>query len=108
VGRLRAQRFRHIWGALSLAFTPDGKTLVGRSMYEILTWDAATGKQRHRLRGSGYPTVQMAVSPDGTTVATDETMPGDKEAKLSLWDLNDGKKTRTLSLPRGDDRDLFL
>ena len=115
MARLGAERFRAFTPAL--AFTPDGKTLVGKTMYEILVWacnhrqrDVAGSlspgcNQRHHL---GYPEYAMDVSPDGTMLAFDETTPGDKEAKVSLWELPSGKKIRTLSIPRGDDGDRFF
>ncbi|HEV3142895.1 MAG TPA: sigma-70 family RNA polymerase sigma factor, partial [Gemmataceae bacterium] len=102
VARLGALRFRHEGWANRLVFTADGKTLVGSTLSGVLIWDATTGKERFRLpvlmphwsRG-------MDVSPDATTLAVSETVPEDDEIKITLWDINSGKKTRILSLPGG-------
>jgi RNA polymerase sigma factor (sigma-70 family) len=108
VARLGGDRFRHEGGAPLLAYTSADKYLVARTLYEVWIWDAATGKALHRWRASGYPSLAMAVSADGSTLATDETMPGDKNATISLREVGSGKKVRTLAVPRGEDRELFF
>src|SRR5262249_60646477 len=55
----------------SLAFSPDGKTLVSASTDSaVQLWDANTGKELRRLGGTGGgPAYTVAFSPDGKTVA---------------------------------------
>ena len=108
VARLGAVRFRHQWSTSRLAFTSDGKTLIGHSSPEMVFWDAATGKERRRLRVEGADYTIMDVAPDGTTLAICD---GDsrngklKEFKVSLWDLSTGRKTRAFSIALGKDED---
>ena len=104
IARLGAKRFRHDGFATALAFSPDGKTLVGSTASGVLVWDAATGKVRYRLP-IAKPS-NLAVSPDGATLAISEPAPASAhESKVSLWELNGGKRIRTLSAPKGDGQD---
>jgi WD40 repeat protein len=53
-----------------IAFTPDGRRVVGVLMNTIVTWDAATGAERDSLeRGMGGSADHLAVSPDGRWLA---------------------------------------
>lgn len=54
----------------SLAFTPDGSQVVALVGYELVSWDRKTGEvTAHWSTGKEYPR-RLAVSPDGTLVAT--------------------------------------
>jgi WD40 repeat protein len=75
-GALAHQVFRHEGKAGALAFTPDGKILVGYTNSGIHIWDATTGKELHRLS-------VRRPSEDGTTLAISENALGDDEAKVS-------------------------
>ena len=75
---------RHNHLTYSLAFTPDGQTLVGACQDEsIRLWDVATGKQLHEFRGHGGWIHSVAVSPDGRTLAS-----GSIDATLLLWPMD--------------------
>jgi WD40 repeat protein len=72
----------------SLAWAPDGKTLISSSDYEgVRSWDVATGRQLRHLRGPGGTVTALALSADGKTLAFCEQenivvvrdVPGDRE-----------------------------
>jgi RNA polymerase sigma factor (sigma-70 family) len=101
LARLGTVRFRHEGQAMQLLFAAGGKMLVGNTSSGVIVWDATTGTELHRSPGrighlgSG---ADLDVSPDGTTLAAVQFR-GKKATEISLWDLQTGKKTRTLSLP---------
>jgi RNA polymerase sigma factor (sigma-70 family) len=113
VGRLGSLRFRHDGDTTALVFTPDGNSLVGRTDSGVIIWDPANGKVRHRL-----PVLQnlvsgdaggMELAPDGSTLAVSEyhRFDGNEEAEIAFWDLRTGKKSRTLSLPKGEAKQYY-
>ena len=55
----------------SLAITPDAKTLVsGSSAAGVRVWDVATGKPRAVRAGHMNITWSLAMSPEGTVIAS--------------------------------------
>lgn len=57
-------------GTGDIAFTPDGRRLVGVMLETIAIWDAATGAERETLeRDMGSTGDRLAVSPDGRWLA---------------------------------------
>jgi WD40 repeat protein len=67
----------------SVAFTPDGKTLVSADMDEIVkVWDVATGQERLSLRAGSH----LALSPDGNTLAAARA-----GREVQLWDVAAGR-----------------
>src|SRR5262249_29887802 len=84
---------------LSLAITPDQKTLIAlnyagaQEISEINLWDIETARKR-----SSFPThkfcLLMAASADGTRVATGES------TKIHVWDAVAGKEVATM---KGED-----
>ena len=73
----------HVEWVTSVAFSPDGKTLVsGSHDGTLIIWNLATGKQirtieDHRQHGRPFEVVSVAYSPDGKRVASsssDETV----------------------------------
>ena len=75
----------------SLAFTRDGKTLVGAGEAgKAFIWNVATGEVAHTLDGRALPLASMALSPDGKTVAL-----GSLWQTVQLWDVATGKKRVT-------------
>ncbi|MCI0463448.1 MAG: sigma-70 family RNA polymerase sigma factor [Gemmataceae bacterium] len=85
----------------SLAFTPDGKTLISMLAHsrdgkggEIILWDTATWKERRRLReAKGEFTGTLALSPDGKTLATAAA----NSPSVTLWDVETGERLRSLA-----------
>jgi WD40 repeat protein len=75
-------------GASALAFTPDGRTLVGMEENSILYfWEAASGQIRRRKplhegpRHDFNARQDMALSPDGRLLAT-----ADRQHRVCVWD----------------------
>jgi WD40 repeat protein len=55
----------------SVAFAPNGRTLVSAAADGLRLWDVRGQKQLARpLAGSGSPALDVAVSPDGRTIAS--------------------------------------
>jgi WD40 repeat protein len=71
----------------SVAFTPDGKTLVSAGM-GISAWEVGAWKQRQpQFAPSSQISPAVAISPDGRTLAG-----GMWSGAIQLWDLETGKK----------------
>jgi WD40 repeat protein/predicted Ser/Thr protein kinase len=76
----------------SLAFSPDGATLVAASHERgALVWDVATGRERAVLRGHAKGVACVAFAPDGKTLATCGFDP-----IATLWDPQNGRERASL------------
>jgi WD40 repeat protein len=79
--------------ALSLCFSPDGKTLASGHMgFRVALWDVATGELRQLLRTHEDFLDSLAISADGATLAVG----GEYGAAVGLWDLRQGVERRIL------------
>lgn len=79
----------HVYTAV---FTPDGKHLVcGDFTSHVRVFDLATGKQIRAWQTHRRVVYALAVSPDGTTLATG----GDNDTQVHLWDLATGAQKRS-------------
>src|SRR5437773_4616688 len=59
------------WETDALAFSPDGKLLASTGVdKQILVWELATGKLRHRLADQPVRVTALAFSPDSATLAS--------------------------------------
>src|SRR4051812_5440514 len=66
VARARRKRDGFDVPVLSLAFSPDGKTLaIGTAGNGLYLWDVATRKELHRLVGDSRGVPAVRFSPDG-------------------------------------------
>jgi RNA polymerase sigma factor (sigma-70 family) len=97
---------RRIWG---MHFSADGKTLVTSGEDKAIRfWDMPSGKKVREI--TGYPDVAgaVALSPDGTrlaTVAMTDTGPcvaWPRANRVRLWDVAAGKEVAQLVVPPKD------
>jgi WD40 repeat protein len=78
----------HPFEVLSVAFSPDGKTLASASQDRtIKLWDVATGNERSTLHGHTESVASVSFSPDGKTLAS-----GSWDSTIKLWDVPSTKK----------------
>jgi WD40 repeat protein/serine/threonine protein kinase len=74
----------------SVAFSPDGKTVVSGA-YGLRLWDAATGKTlvvfKFLMAGQAVYVRSVAFSPDGKTVSS-----GSDDNTVRLWDVATGQQ----------------
>jgi WD40 repeat protein len=96
-------------GISSLAFAPDGKTLVAHSYggqredpyYDnwgtMRLWDVASEKLlRSWKSNASIPATPVAFSPDGTLIANGgETQGNDQVGAIQVWQASSGKLQRT-------------
>lgn len=86
---------------LSLAFTPDGKTLVtgagtnsaNGEQGEIKLWDVATGEEKPFLTKPTHNLTHLALSADGKVLATAAF------ASVKIWNLESATEVRTIKVP---------
>src|SRR5262249_41636849 len=85
---------RSFGGFGPVAYSPDGKVLaaLNPSGTALCLRDAATGKLLHPEDGHTSPVEALAVSSDGTLVAS-----GGKDGSLRLWQVATGKHLRSLA-----------
>ncbi|AUS99286.1 serine/threonine protein kinase [Nostoc sp. CENA543] len=77
---------------LSVAFSPDGRTIASGSSDEtIKIWNLATGQEISTLNGHS-DSVKVAFSPDGRNIAS-----GSSDKTIKIWNLATGQEIRTLN-----------
>ena len=80
----------HRHWVLSVAFSPDGKTLASGSYDNIRLWDVETGTNTTTFSGF-IDALSVAFSPDGTILAS-----GSQDFAVRLWDAETGRVIATL------------
>ncbi len=92
--RLRHTLKGHTKPLLSVAFSPDSKTVAtGGWDTTIRLWDVATGKNTATFTGHAKEVRSVAFSPDGKTLAS----AGGNDLTIRLWEVATGKNFATLS-----------
>ena len=92
-GRVVVSLQGHSNSILSLAFSPDGKTLAsGSADCTVRLWDVGRGKERATLPHQPVwgAVRRLAFSPDGKLLAS-----GSDDWTVKLWDLATGKERAT-------------
>lgn len=85
----------HRDAVISVAFSPDGKTIAsGSSDDTIKLWDAAGGNLKQTLIGHSGSVNSIEFSPDGKTIASASGM---DDETIKLWDAVSGNLIRTLA-----------
>jgi WD40 repeat protein len=80
----------------SVAFSPDGRTLVSSSNDNtLILWNALTGRQLKTFRGHERLVRVAVFSPDGKTLAS-----GSNDNTIRIWDVSNGREIRVF---RGHD-----
>jgi WD40 repeat protein len=80
----------HAEGIFSVAFSPDGQTVLTGSVDKTARlWDAETGKEIRQFVGHTGTLWSVCFAPNGRTVLT-----GSKDKTVRLWDTTTGKELR--------------
>lgn len=82
----------HANSVTSVAFSPDGSTLVtGSDDRTAIVWDVSSGDAILTISGHSDRVVAVAYSPDGTLIAT-----GSADGSARIWNATTGAQVRSL------------
>ncbi|NJL63062.1 MAG: hypothetical protein HC903_16050 [Methylacidiphilales bacterium] len=84
---------QHNYDVDSLAFTPDGQTLISGSIYnKIHVWDLKTRKVRQVFNAGKDGVNTVAISPDGSLLAAAGGFAQlDTDTTIKIWNLKTGR-----------------
>ena len=86
----------------SIAFSPDGKTLVSGSRERVIPfWDVSTGKLKTTLEGHAGEVTSVAFSPDGKILVS-----GCSDGRIHFWNVATGEREAILSGHRNEIRSI--
>jgi WD40 repeat protein len=85
--RTIAARDSSIPAIAAIAFSPDGTRLAGAIPYDYTAriWDAATGRELHKLQGHTCNVTRVVFSPDGRRLAT-----ASEDHTVKVWETASG------------------
>jgi WD40 repeat protein len=87
----RVRSFVHTAAVESVAFSPDGKSVVTGSLdHTARMWDTATGNQIREFDGNMDAVLSVAFSSNGRFVVT-----GSRDNTARLWDVITGQQVRS-------------
>jgi WD40 repeat protein len=78
----------------SIAFSPDGRWLVGGGDDLVRIWDANTGREAHALSGHEGRVQHVACSADGRWIASDGT-----DHTVRVWDAQERREPGCFKVP---------
>jgi len=80
-GALRATLKGHANRVLSVAFSPDGKTVASTGADQLIKiWDVGTGEERLTLKGHSSQVNSISFTSDGKTLVS-----GSQDGTIKLW-----------------------
>ena len=86
----------------SLAYSPDGKMLVGATYdKKVRLWNAVTGTPILTLEGHTSSITSVAISPDGRTLAS-----GSQDETVRVWDVGTGQQKFKLTAHKNNVTDV--
>jgi WD40 repeat protein len=95
----KSQRFAEGLAVSSVRLSADGKAVImaGSQVWSfgvVTVWDMLSGKSHRSIRAGSFlhPSISLAVSPDGRTLAT----AANNSEEIKLWDLATGKEAAVL------------
>jgi WD40 repeat protein/uncharacterized caspase-like protein len=85
-GKLLKQFQGHSSLVLSVAFSPDGKSIV-TGADDVRLWDLATGREIRKFEGHSYSVRSVAFSPDGKFIVS-----GSFDSTTRIWHAASGRE----------------